>query len=355
MSTAPTVSIITSSFNGVGVIEETIASVQAQTFTDFEMIVIDDCSSDETVAVLRGIGDPRIRVVQGEENVGPVRARNRAAALARGRYIAGLDQDDVCRPERLARQVAYLDAHPGTVLVATIAEFLENGRLRPSAAPPRSTPPLIRFVLGIMNPLIWSSVMVRRKAVQQLEPFTRPEVVYAEDFDLYHRLLPLGEIARIDEPLMIYRAHAGGVSQIHADRMVAAAARILADAHRALFGAAAEANAELLVRYFAAKLPAPDVATLARVAVVLDRLVEHFMIDQVPDASSRALIGEEASRLWWSLVRTSIRAGCLSRREALSVRPATPMVARNVPRTGLLKAEIVGRARTLRQRLREDA
>jgi glycosyltransferase involved in cell wall biosynthesis len=355
MTPVPTVSIITSAYNGVGLIEETIASVQAQTFTDFEWIIVDDCSSDGTVALVREVGDPRIRVLPGKENVGPVRARNRAVSFARGRYIAGLDQDDICRPERLARQVAHLEANPATVLIATAAEFLENGRLRPSAAPPRSTPALIRFVLGIMNPLIWSSIMVRREAAHRLEPFTRPEIVYAEDFDLYHRLLSFGEIARIDEPLMIYRAHAGGVSQIHADRMVAAATRIVADAHRALFGAAAETNAELLVRYCAAKLPAPDLPTLARVAVVLDRVVEDFLAREAPDPESRALIGDEASRLWWSLVRTSIHAGCISRRDALSVRPATPLVTRDVPRSALLKAEIVGRARALRQRLREDA
>ena len=104
--TAPVVSVIMAAYNGAALIPETIASLTAQTFGDFELVVVDDCSTDDTLALLRSYHDPRIRVIAAETNQGPVRTRNRAFAEARGRYIAALDQDDQCPPERFARHVA---------------------------------------------------------------------------------------------------------------------------------------------------------------------------------------------------------------------------------------------------------
>ncbi|MFX6250146.1 hypothetical protein ABTF88_19140, partial [Acinetobacter baumannii] len=93
-----------------------------------------------------------------------------------------------CLPERLARQVAYLDTHPDIVLVGSAAEVLDQGSVRASRLPSVTTPALIEWLLQIGNPLVWSSVMLRADAARTLHPFTRPERVYAEDFDLYHRL-----------------------------------------------------------------------------------------------------------------------------------------------------------------------
>src|SRR3546814_3027377 len=109
---APIVSVIMAAYNGAALLPETLASLQAQTFGDFELIVVDDRSPDDTLALLHGWSDHRIHVIAAAENQGPVKARNRAFAQARGRYIAALDQDDICLPDRFARQVAYLDANP---------------------------------------------------------------------------------------------------------------------------------------------------------------------------------------------------------------------------------------------------
>ncbi|WP_163360457.1 glycosyltransferase family 2 protein, partial [Klebsiella aerogenes] len=86
----------------------TIDSVLAQDFTDWELVIVDDCSTDDTRALLATFADPRITILHAEVNGGPVLARNQAFAAARGRYIAGLDQDDLCKPGRFAAQVAHL-------------------------------------------------------------------------------------------------------------------------------------------------------------------------------------------------------------------------------------------------------
>ena len=132
---APTVSVLMTTWNGAAFIAEAIASVLAQSFTDFELIVVDDGSTDETGQVLAGIGDRRLRVLRQAMNGGVVAARNVGFAAARGRYVAALDHDDLSHPQRLARQVAYLEAHTRVVLVATEIEIEDPARRRNKALP----------------------------------------------------------------------------------------------------------------------------------------------------------------------------------------------------------------------------
>jgi hypothetical protein len=111
----------------------------------------------------------------------------------RARYVATLDHNDLSLPERLAKQVAYLDTHPDVVLVATEIEIEAPGRRRASDHGRGGDPALMRWLRHVDNPLTWSSVMVRADAVRRLGAFVRPEYELADDFDLYHRLLAVGK------------------------------------------------------------------------------------------------------------------------------------------------------------------
>lgn len=310
---APVVSVIMATYRGADLVSETIASVQAQTLAAWELVIVDDGSPDDTLAVLRAhaAGDPRIRVFAAEANRGPVIARNAALAHARGRYIAGLDHDDICLPERLARQVAWLDAHPETVLVATAADLLEDGVVRPGRLPAHMPPALVGWLIRIINPLVWSSVMMRAEAARARDPFTRNDVLYAEDFELYHRMARLGGLARIDTPLLRYRCHADGISKVHEARMLASATRVLAEAYAPLFGAAAADAAGLVIAHIGGGLPIGGEAVLLRLGAILDRLRADYRLTAAPDQHALALIDAETSRLWWQAVRGSVRSGAL--------------------------------------------
>jgi hypothetical protein len=308
----PAISVVMAAYNGGALIEATIASVLAQTFADFEVIVVDDASSDDTFERLRAIDDPRLIVVASPVNGGPVVARNRAFALARGRYIVGLDQDDLCHPDRFAVQFAWLEANPGTVLVASAADLLEAGTIRPPRAPLRTSPALIAWRLQFGNPLVWSSVMFRGDAARRLAVFERVDRRYAEDFDLYHRLSAHGAIARIDRPLLTYRVHAGGASQRFSQAMEASAAAVLAQAHSALFGAGAQEAALLLQSHFGGGAPVPDLATLVRVNRLVAQVHEAFCAAHSLDVEDRALILDERLRLWWQMADASVRSGALT-------------------------------------------
>ena len=315
------ISVVTAAYNGAALIGETLASLAAQTFDDFEVLVVDDCSTDNTREVVRAFPDTRIRLIALERNGGPVRARNRGVAEARGRYIAGLDQDDLCRPERFARQVAWLDGHPEIALLGTQVEWLQGERLAPSRYPIHTTPALLAFLIGLENPLAWSSVMVRAEVARALDPFTRPEILYAEDFDLYHRIQALGGIARLDEPLLLYRRHDGGASQRFTDTMEASAARVLTEAHAPLFGEQAAEVAQLLVVYLMRGDPVPDRLTLVSLGAVLATLQADFLQHHACDAQDRRLIKWETARRWATIGRAGLRAGTLTLADVTAVRP----------------------------------
>ncbi|OYY68150.1 glycosyltransferase family A protein [Sphingomonas sp. 28-63-12] len=319
--TAPAISVIMAAYNGAALIGETIASLRAQTFADFEVIIVDDCSTDTTRDVLRAIDDPRFHVIESQVNQGPVRTRNLAFVQARGRYIAALDQDDLCHPDRLGAQRAYLDAHPDTVLAATATRQLEAGITRPSALPALTSATLVEWMLNICNPLVWSSVMLRRDAAQHLSPFTRPELLYAEDFDLYHRLAPFGRIARLDAELVTYRSHGGGASQRFTNTMNDNAARVLAARHEGLFGGEAKARAALLTRHVMRRVPVPDRDQLAMLGDTLVRLQENFLARTAPGEEDIRLIRWETARLWGRIGRAGLRSGSIDLGDAVAVRP----------------------------------
>ncbi|QKS01296.1 glycosyltransferase family 2 protein [Sphingomonas sp. CL5.1] len=345
---APVVSVVMAAYNGAALIGETLESLATQTLGEFEAIVVDDRSTDDTLAVLRGWPDGRVRAIALEENGGPVRARNRAFAEARGRYIAGLDQDDLCRPERFARQVAYLEANPDVALVGSDTAVLVDGAIRPPRHPANTTPRLTEWLLRIENPLVWSSVMIRADVARRLEPFTRPELLYAEDFDLYHRIARLGRVARVDADLLIYRQHGGGASQRFVETMRASATRVLAGAYAGVFGDGAEEAAALVARNLMGRAAPPDRATLRRLGEVLVALQEDFLTRHDCGAHDVRLIRWETARRWAGVARAGLRAGTLTLGDALAVRPAH-MGLGYAGFEELIVSRLVGGARKLRQ------
>lgn len=321
MTAAPVVSVIIAAYNGAALIGETLASLGRQTMADFEVIVVDDGSTDATREVVRGCGDARVRLIEAPVNGGPVAARNLGFPHARGRFIAGLDQDDLCHPERFARQLAWLDTHPEAVMCATAARVLEGDADRASDLPPVTTPGLIGWLLLLCNPLVWSSTMIRGDAARALDPFQRDDYIYAEDFDIYHRLRRQGAIGRVDAELTLYRAHDGGLSKTRTTKMAQSASGVLRWAYQDLLGEGAARAAELIVRHVMARDPVGDRATLAEVGETMIALQQAHFAAAGPTREDRRAIKWETARLWWRVCRRSVRSGALPLRDVIAVRP----------------------------------
>ncbi|GAA4333743.1 glycosyltransferase [Flaviaesturariibacter amylovorans] len=206
MST-PTVTILLPVYNAERFLKEAVDSLLAQTFTDFELLALNDGSTDGSEAILKSYNDPRLRIVPNERNRGLIYTLNKGIDMAFGRYIARMDSDDVCRPGRLAAQVAYLDAHPGVAVVATTLDMInESGAPLPPWPDDRAytTPEHIRECLLRTNCIAHPSVMARAEVLKQYK--YQEDQKEAEDYDLWLRLVADGKlVAKIDEPLLRYR------------------------------------------------------------------------------------------------------------------------------------------------------
>ncbi len=327
------VSVLMPAYNAEAYLLQSVQSVLGQTFEDMELLVIDDGSTDGTAEILASIRDRRLRVVRNYGNTGIVGSLNRALPYARGRYIARMDADDYCLPTRLTKQKQYLDRHTDVVLVGTEMAALEGGvvrRSRPAADP---DPAVLCWQFLVANPLGHPTMMFRADAVQRLGVYLREEFRYAEDFDFSHRMWRIGTVAVLPEHLAVYRRHRDNVTRTRHDEMIAAVAAVLGDAYRDLFGEEAAEDALLAARHLVARVPARDVATLRRLAALLDRLVTSFLAARRPGEDCAARIRQRAGRLWWEAIQVSLRAGVVlpaafGHRLFRSARPSRPALHR---------------------------
>lgn len=205
--TSPRVTVLLAVYNGGNYLREAVESVLAQTYRDFELLVVDDGSTDGSIEALPP--DPRIRLVRNDDNVGQIPSLNRGLEEARGEYVARLDHDDVCLPRRLERQVELLDSSPEVALAATWADIVEtNGRLWAHARPViDSFPEFAAMIVSGQVALVHPSLMFRRSTVVELGGFDE-RLSASEDQDLYRRLVLGNQDARvIRETLLRYRRH----------------------------------------------------------------------------------------------------------------------------------------------------
>lgn len=212
---SPDVTVLMSVYNGERYLEDAIESILGQTFHDFEFIIINDGSTDGTKDTLTRYQrmDDRIRVYD-QENRGLIAALNRGCQLARGKYIARMDADDISLPERLARQLYYMEAHPEVGVLGTWTESIDDsGRLLETQRLP-TAPSLIRWALLFGNPIAHGSVMMRLDVIRRLG-FYHTDALYSEDYDLWSRASVDTRIAIIPDVLLRYRVWRGSTSLIH--------------------------------------------------------------------------------------------------------------------------------------------
>lgn len=204
----PAVSVIVTSFNRAQFLGAAIRSVLTQSFSKYELIIVDDGSTDATADIVEAFVDPRIRVIRHAENRGIPAARNTGLAAANGRYIAWLDSDDIARPGRIAAQVQYLDSHPATAMIGTCAGTIDNdGRRRRGVRVPPFAHRDIEAWLLFRSAFQQSSIMGRTSVLQQY--LYRPDCPVCEDLDVFIRLSREHQVANLPRLLIDRRVHPG--------------------------------------------------------------------------------------------------------------------------------------------------
>lgn len=210
MHKPPVVSVITPAYNAARFIRETIKSVKAQTFTRWEMIVIDDCSTDGTREVVEeeAGNDPRIRLMRMHENSRQAHARNKGIREARGKYIAFLDSDDLWHPEKLAVQIEFMEKTGYVLTYSSYRKINEKGDV---ISKPLKFPPVVN-----LDCLLKSNYIGCLTAVYNSEKIGKvymPNITKREDYALWLKILSMGNKAYlVDRCLAMYRIRRGSVS-----------------------------------------------------------------------------------------------------------------------------------------------
>jgi len=209
IKTTPKITVLMPVYNCEMFVKEAVESILNQTYVDFELLIIDDASTDSTVSIIKSFNDSRIKLIKKKLNTGLTNSLNQGLKLAKGKYIARMDGDDVSLPLRLAKQVTYLEANPEVVLCGTSYEIIDEEKR--TIIPEKHND--IKLALLKDNCIAHPSVMIRKKILEEFSIFYDAAKEPAEDYALWIQLLSVGKLHNLQEVLLKYRMHNSSVSR----------------------------------------------------------------------------------------------------------------------------------------------
>jgi glycosyltransferase involved in cell wall biosynthesis len=210
----PLVSITMPAHNAQAFIAEAVEGILHQTYPDFELIIVDDCSSDDTFAIASSYAkkEPRITVVRNATNLKTAKTRNVATSKVKGKYILIMDADDWSYPDRISKQVAFMEAHPEVVQCGGAVEICNDKLAKISVRKYPQTDEEIRKHLFRFNPFANPATMIRAETARQVG-FYNENLPVTQDYDLTFRLGRFGKFANLPDIVTKYRIHGTSLSQ----------------------------------------------------------------------------------------------------------------------------------------------
>jgi len=229
MADSPLVSVVMPAYNARRYVAEAIESVLSQTFGDFEFLIVDDGSTDDTGAIVKDFAarDRRIEVIT-QANSGVGAALNAGLERARGRYIARMDSDDICLPPRFAKQVEYLERTPQCVLVGSRVMIIDGDgtSLFEMDSVQLTHEKIDELLMQARWSIVHPSIMMRAGAVRRIGGYNN-DLVPVEDHDLFLRMAEVGKLANLPDVLLKYRKHPMNSVRVLADLRVNALKKVM--------------------------------------------------------------------------------------------------------------------------------
>lgn len=273
-SDSPLVSVLMAVHNGMPFLKDSVESVLAQKFGDFEFLILDDASSDGTAAYLASLSDPRVRVITLEQNIGLTAALNRGLKEARGAFIARQDADDISHPERFQIQAVYLRITPACAAVGSQVRLMDrHGRSLGNKQLPLM-PDAIRFSHLFDNALAHSAVMFRKTAVEEIGGYDESFPV-SQDYELWSRLSERHTLANLPQYFSTLRILDDSITRQH--RRPELIQRVQREHFARLFAREPAVQELELISLYRSKIP-PDKLPLFR--LLLEDLVRRFKATQ---------------------------------------------------------------------------
>lgn len=208
MLTKPFITVLLPVYNCEKYVFDAIASILNQTYSNFELLIIDDCSTDTTLQICKSFGDERIILIEKEKNSGYTNSLNYGIAIAKGKYIARMDGDDISLPTRFEKQVAFMEANEDVVVCGTTFSIINSTTVI-------ALPELHEDIKGRLlngNCIGHPTVMLRKNTLEKHAILYNPEMEPAEDYDMWTRLITVGKLHNLQETLLLYRVHESQVS-----------------------------------------------------------------------------------------------------------------------------------------------
>lgn len=215
MDKKPKVTVLMPVYNGEKYLCEAMDSILNQTFTDFEFLIINDGSTDNSVRIIESYQDPRIRLVHNERNIHLIRTLNKGLELAKGEYVARMDCDDISHPERLKKQVQFMDEHLEVGVCGTWVDMFSDPTGESSIWYSPIDSEELKIHLLFETALAHPSVLLRLSSLNRYNLSYAPEDLYAEDYGLWVRCSCFFPMCNIPEALVRYRINSMGITQTH--------------------------------------------------------------------------------------------------------------------------------------------
>lgn len=301
----PNVTVLMPVHDAASFLGEALDSVFAQTYRDFEIVLVDDASTDGIDGVLGGYADPRLRILRRAEQGGIAAALNDGLGAARGRYLAQMNADDIALPDRFARQIDFLEHHPRIGIVGGNQQPIGlDGRPQGPASTLPTLPGHVRWMLHVHNCVNHPTVVARRDVMETVGGY--PREVVGEDYLLWVRATEVTRVANIADVVLRYRVHPGSTSSLLAEEMHARALEIAEDALMNLLGERPTREALVVLRDppRAERAPVEDVR---EAVTLLWRFTRAVLEGHELDAAERAAIRRSATGWFTGLVRATAR------------------------------------------------
>ena len=292
----PLVTVLMSVYNAEAYLPEAVESILAQTYRDFEFLIIDDASTDRNTSIINDYQDHRIRLIRNPTNLGLTKSLNKGLAQVKGKYIARMDADDVSYPLRLEQQVNFMEAHPAVGLCGTWGRLLGLPDDYDRTFPTRNND--LQVALLCYNPFIHPSVILRASALRELDTPFDERFRYAQDYELWSRLSEQWEIANLPDVLIGYRIHDQQISSHRPEAQDQCLARVV-QTQLSKVGIKASAEETRFIRHVLSRsFPYQDDATIQRAhAVLLQLEAANHQARKYDSVAFRKYLDESWARL----------------------------------------------------------
>jgi glycosyltransferase involved in cell wall biosynthesis len=352
--TAPAVSVLMPVHNGEAHLRPAIESLLAQTLSDFELIVVDDGSTDRSAEIAREYRDRRVRVECFKQNCGLSAALNHGLRVMSAPLVARQDADDVSRPDRLAAQVAVLHARPDVALIGSQARAIDGaGRTMRMVRRPIGDLS-IRWYALVDNPFIHTSVMFRREAASACGGFSAAFDPFSQDFALWWRIMQRHHVENIDEPLVDYRVNPGSImgrieeaeETVHRSRFESIARELVSTHLLETFGTRGLSREDAML--MSGFIVGIDAAAFRRFLTVFQQVLLWFQ-DEHPDAlRSRDFLRTLARQYDAIAYRVRPPARAIALRTCIAALRETPRLATRLPWANVAAMTLLGRSGRVR-------